>query len=194
MKTHNGSYPCPVVPIPGWMSGPELEWLYQRARMHRVIVEVGCAYGKSSHAILTGNFEAFGSDGRVYCVDCWPEPIRDTDEFDHERKAIVRRRVFLNWCGEFPNLNMWEMPSVWAAGLVHSRQTIDPGMVFIDGGTVNMVKDLALWGDCKRVALLCGHDYDPDNYPDLAKHLDRQLGLKVAHDTRIWFIERDTKK
>ena len=38
MKRHNGEYPMPIVPIPGWMSATELEWLYQRARGHQTIV------------------------------------------------------------------------------------------------------------------------------------------------------------
>jgi len=155
VKRHNGHYPAPLVPIPGWMSGKELEWLYTKAREHQVIVEVGSAYGRSSHAILCGNYESFGKEGVVYCVDPWPKKIKGIDEFVTGTKDMRRRSEFWKNCGGFPNLNVIELPSMQASwALAQAGVT----MVFLDGGINQLDKDYNYWRMI-RPKLLCGHDY-----------------------------------
>lgn len=185
MKKHRGEYPMPIIQIPGWMSGPELEWLYQRAKSHRTIVEVGCAYGRSSHALLTGNWEGFGHEGRVYCVDPWPKPVKGSkDQFDFGFKDTSRRSVFFQRCGYFPNLNVWEMRSV-EAQIAMLGSSAD--MVFLDGGTAQMEADIDIWD--WKTDFLCGHDYS-DEYLALRDFIERIGGVRFVPDTSIWYVER----
>ncbi len=197
MKKHRGEYPCPIVPILGWMSGSELEWLYQQAKLHQYIVEIGSAYGRSSHALLTGNYEAFQSDGKVsgkvYCVDCWPVHVKGTKtEFDYTKKDVTRRLDFFRNVGHFPNLDIWEMTSGSAATFLRTLKGWESllGMVFLDGGTAHMEHDIYLWASMSA-PLLCGHDYSPEEYPNVVEVVDRLLpDRKIVSDTTIWYVER----
>lgn len=186
MKKHRGEYPMPAIQIPGWMSSPELEWLYQRAKENRIIVEVGCAYGRSSHALLTGNWEGFGHEGRVYCVDPWPKPVKGSkDQFDFSFKDTSRRSVFFQRCGYFPNLSVIELISSRAW---HAIRESDIGMVFLDGGTAQMRHDIIEWWH-KPNKILCGHDHS-DEYLELKAFIERMEDVKFVTDTSIWYVER----
>jgi len=190
LKAHNdGKYPMPAVQIPGWTTANELEWLYLRATENRIIVEVGCAYGRSSHALLTGNFQAFGNEGKVYCVDPWPMPCKDNgrDEFDPSRKCTERRTTFFLRCGHFPNLNVWEMTS-YRAHFIMMLFDIKPDMVFLDPGTINMMDSLVTWRHYAR--FLCGHDYS-EKYPELKSHLEFDGRIRFVEGTSIWYVEED---
>lgn len=187
MKKHRGEYPMPAIQIPGWMSSPELEWLYQKAKEHRIIIEVGCAYGRSSHAILTGNWEGFGHEGKVYCVDPWPKPVKGSkDQFDFSYKDTSRRSVFFQRCGHFPNLNVIELSEARAHYLlIH----LLPDMVFLDGGTANIAEEIRLWKHSAR-SLLCGHDYS-EEYPEVIFQVDALgPGAQCMEDGTIWYLER----
>lgn len=184
IKNYFGPYRFPYVPIPGWMSGPELEWLYQRANEHRVIIEVGSAFGRSSHALLSGNFNAFRNDGRVYCVDPWPHFVKGTkDEFNPNRKDLDRRRQFFQNVGGFPNLNILEVTSYMASLLVGR---IKPTMVFLDGGTANAAEDLRIWKSVFPEGLMCGHDYCYE-YREVRECVDELIGcVENIPNTTIW--------
>jgi predicted O-methyltransferase YrrM len=189
MKKHRGEYPMPVVPIPGWMSGLELEWLYQQAKLHKTIVEIGSAYGRSSHALLTGNYESFQNEGRVYCVDYWPLHKKGTrTEFDTTRKDTIRRSTFFQTVGNFPNLNVLEMPSGLAQAAIYSGN-VGADMVFLDGGTDNIVADIHLWSFLAK-SLFCGHDYS-EEYPNVIEVVDSCFpNKKIVPETTIWYVER----
>jgi predicted O-methyltransferase YrrM len=167
------------------MSGPELEWLYQRAGEHKVIIEIGSAFGRSSHALLSGNFNSFRDDGKVYCVDPWPHFVKGTkDEFDYNKKDLDRRRQFFQRVGYFPNLNLIELPSAVVSVL---GPVLAPGMVFIDGGTKQIDSDLLAWSTTSSVKILCGHDYS-DEYPEVIEAVDRIIGkVEIVPDTTIWY-------
>ena len=193
MKKHRGEYPMPMPEIPGWMSGAELEWLYQRAKEYRTIVEVGSAFGRSSHALLTGNYETFGKDGRVYCVDPWPLKDEVTKQFDHNRKDLNRRTWFILTCSCFPNLNILEVDSHRASMLFPLNGSVD--MVFLDGGTDQIANDLLDWRDIPS-KLLCGHDYS-DEYPKVKRAVEAHAlspacrgVLEVVEGTTIWHEKR----
>ncbi len=192
MKKHNGEYPMPLPEIPGWMNGPELEWLYQRAKEHQVIVEVGSAYGRSSHALLRGNYETFRETGKVYCVDPWPLKDRETKVFDHNRKDLNRRTWFFNTCAMFPNLNVLEVEASKACLLFPLHGSVD--MVFLDGGTDQMAEDILDWRYIPR-RLFCGHDYS-DEYPGVQQAVNAHnrsfVGrgkVQIAPGTTIWYEE-----
>jgi len=192
MKKHRGEYPCPIIQIHGWMSSPELEWLYQQAKLHQYIVEIGSAFGRSSHALLSGNYEAFQGTGKVYCVDCWPVHVKGTKtEFDYSKKDVARRLEFFRNVGHFPNLDIWEMTSGSAATFIRTLKGWESlGMVFLDGGTDQMEFDIYLWTSI-GAPLLCGHDYSPEEYPNVVEVVDRLLpDRKIVPDTTIWYVER----
>lgn len=187
IKRWYGEYPAPMVPIKGWMLGTELEWLYKRAKEHKTIIEIGCAYGKSSHAILTGNYEAFGNEGRVYCIDPWPKHIKDTkDQFDYGVKDTDRRSMFLQRCGHFPNLNIIELQEIYSLAMFKFMRGIS--MVFLDCGTANMALSIRDWEHVPMM-LLCGHDHD-NEYPDLKEYIESIDGVQFVPDSSLWYVER----
>lgn len=189
MKNHIGEYPCPVIQIQGWMSGPELEWLYQKAKLHQNIVEIGSAFGRSSHALLTGNYVGFQGEGRVYCVDCWPVHVKGTkEEFDYSKKDTTRRSAFFHNVGNFPNLQVWEMSSYQVYWFMYSMNTsID--MVFLDGGTDQMRDNIWHWSPIPT-GLLCGHDYS-EEYPKVVDAVNELCpNRKIVPGTTIWYLER----
>ncbi len=187
MKRHQGTYPAPVTGVPGRTSQEDVEWLYKQARKHRTIVEVGSACGKSSHALLTGNYESFGPAGRVYCVDCWPVKVVGTrDEFDYGHKDLAARTLFWAWCGQFPNLNMVELRSVMAR---KALSDVGADMVFLDGGVANMAVDIEVWRKVPS-SVLSGHDYT-DEYPMVRRAVDFSFGPDVRMDgvgSSIWWV------
>jgi hypothetical protein len=184
MKRHNGEYPAPLVAIPGWMDGRDLEWLYQQAKKHKTIVEIGSAYGRSSHALLTGNYEAFGKDGAVYCVDPWYEKNKGIGEFPYRGKDMVRRTQFFFVCGLFPNLRVLEVRSDQARECLRGESV---GMVFLDGSIPNMIYDVELWLT-KPLDLLCGHDFCCDLQTEVMKKF--QIRIEPSQDGSFLWVKK----
>jgi hypothetical protein len=172
-------------PISGRTSQADLEWLYELGQRFHTVVEVGG--GRSTFALLAGNFARWGHDGRVYCVDCWPSKVKGThDEFNYEVKDVLRRGEFMRVNGNVPNLNVIEVTSEMA-----SRFFDQVGAVFLDGGTINMLKDAVIWRD-KAKKTLAGHDYSKQ-YPDVVNGLDMIFGSNlrlVGNGSFIWWVER----
>lgn len=187
MKRHKGPYPAPFPPLQGRMSGDDLTWLFDQASRNRVIVEIGSYMGKSSHSILAGNLLTFGSDGVVYCVEPWPtKPGNAGRVWDYSTKNVDARRIFWDSVWRFPNLNLLEIPSEKAALCVPEK--VD--MVFIDGGTINMDRDIETWKG-RANHLLCGHDFDPkfsEVKTAVRKHFGDGYSL-VGGGSTIWFRE-----
>lgn len=114
------------------------------------IVEIGCFFGKSTHALLSG------CKGTVYAVDHFKGSL-DKGDATFGRSG---KEEFLCNCGKFPNLVLMEMYSHEAAAKFEDN-SVD--MVFIDAGhsEAEVTKDLQCWyPKCKKV--ICGHDYGMD--------------------------------
>lgn len=156
----------------GWMTIPELEWLYAQAKTMNSIVEVGSLRGRSAYAL------AMGCKGKVHCID----------PFDDARNQC--EAAFMENVGYLSNVHTIKGLSPAAAREVRGR--VD--MVFIDGdhSREGITADIDRWLP-KTNKLICGHDYSghPDaGYPDVKAVVDERFAerVTVAPDTSIWAV------
>ena len=172
-------YRYPENHIQGWMSLPELQWLYRMAGRYQTIVEIGCWKGKSTHALLTG---AQQNGGAVTVVDHFKGAVGQEGHFPEVAHLDIYH-IFMASLGHFPNLKVLKMPSMEAAKKVKSAE-----MVFIDGSHdyENAKDDLDAW-DGKATKLICGHDYQ---FPGVKKAVMERFGVPHICDS-IWIIDKE---
>ena len=152
--------------IPGEMTLEELNWLYQTAKKMNSVVEIGSLNGRSAYALLNG------CKGKVYAVDTFERP----GTYDAFSKNV----------GHFENLRVYKMKSLKAAKEFKNK-SID--MVFIDANhSYEAVKaDIKAWLP-KTKRLICGHDYEPEQWPGVVKAVNEKFN-KVKSIPNIWFYE-----
>jgi hypothetical protein len=165
-------------PIQGFMTTPELQWLYDTAKNMQSIVEIGSWRGLSTHALLAG------CRGPVYAVDTWEGSPNELDAAHSEVKTQDIYAQFIENVGMFKNLIPMRMESLEAAKLFEP-ESVD--MVWIDGcHMIDHVKaDYAAWfPKCRK--MICGHDID---MPTVRKALD-EMGIYYQRpvDT-IWSFQ-----
>jgi len=180
--------------ITGWMSRPELEWLYEKAKGMKDVVAIGNFMGRSTYTLCAATGNGGGPTmGMVYAVDPfvfsgdWKNYVnpslglQEGDDFSGE---------FLKNVGHFPNLVTIKKKSVDAAD-----DPVIPGkveMVFIDGdhGKEAFLADLETWAP-RTTKLLCGHDFTDPMYPGVKEALYEFYGkdrVKQGPDS-IWYIQ-----
>jgi predicted O-methyltransferase YrrM len=143
-------YVQPSPEISGWMTPDELQWLYERAKEHRSIVEVGSWRGRSTHALLSGCW------GEVTAVDHFGGSPGDLHSL---MGASDTYAAFMRNCGGFSNLRVLQMDSVSAADICGTGFD----MIFLDGSHsfYDVLADLRAWAPkLAPSGLLCGHDAD----------------------------------
>ena len=154
-------YQAELNTIQGWTSGPELDWLFDRAAEMDSVVEIGTWKGRASHALLSG------CKGIVYCIDHFLGSVTER-EYSHKEATEKNLAIeFLENVGHFPNLRLVRMDSAEAASMFIDK-TVD--MVFIDGGHdyATIKADLASWiPKCRK--LICGHDPEQEGVPKALK-------------------------
>ncbi len=174
------SYQRPEIDIEGFVSGDELDWLYEMACKMDSIVEVGCWRGKSTHAL------ASGCKGIVWAVDHWQGSPSERGGAHRLATEKDVHAMFLENVGHMPNIEVLKMDSVEAAKLFKDR-SVD--MVWIDGGhDYNSIwNDLnAWWPKVKKI--LCGHDIGQDGVPSALQ----KFGIPHRREhTGMWVIERE---
>lgn len=161
--------------IQGWMNAPSLEWLYANAADKKVIVEIGCWLGKSTHALLSGC-----KDGLVYAVDHFKG---SPGEPAHKEAATRDMSIeFFKNVGHFQNLCMLKMDSIEASKLFADK-SVD--MVFVDGAHdyQSVLADLKAWMP-KCNWLLCGHDHSQDGVPQALK--DCGIKYRLEAENSLW--------
>jgi predicted O-methyltransferase YrrM len=166
--------------IQGWMSDPELLWLYDAAAGRKKIVEIGCWKGRSTHALCSGC-----TDGTVFAVDHFRGNPSEIDGAHAEAKTTDIFSIFLDNTKDFENLIILRKPSAEAARMF-KRNSID--MVFIDGEhTYEAFKeDFETWLPLCS-GLFCGHDANMEG-PE--KYL-REQGIKFIQKESIWILCRE---
>lgn len=171
--------------IEGWMTPPDLQWLYEQGKKYDTFVEVGSWAGRSSHAILTG------SKGAVWCVDTWKGSKEEFDLTNPMAKERDMLEVFKKNVGHFPNLNIIQKPSVEAAK-EFTDKSID--IVFIDAGHSyeEVVEDIDAWLP-KAKKILCGHDYLPDTWMGVVKAVNEKFGKPDGVADWIWWIDLEKR-
>jgi hypothetical protein len=176
--------------IPGWMTRPELEWLYEKAKTMKSVVEVGCFKGRSTFVLASA---CNGDSGKVYAVDpftfggdwskfCSPSlGLKPGDDFMGE---------FLKNVGHFKHLTVVKKPSVEAADNPAIPSQVE--MTFIDGDHAEeaFLADLMAWGP-KTTKLLCGHDLDDPMYPGVRQALQAVYGAdRIGKGPgQIWYLK-----
>lgn len=178
--------------IQGWMTRPELEWLYEKAKDMKDVVAIGNFVGRSTYVLCSG---CNGDSGKVYAIDPfvfggdWSKFINPNigykagDDFFPD---------FLKNVGHFPHLVAIKKTSVEAAALDAIPPEVD--MVFIDGDhSYEAVKaDLKTWGPRTR-KLICGHDFNDPLYPGVRQAVYEYFGadvVKVGPDS-LWSAYAD---
>lgn len=165
--------------IEGWMTEPELEWLYRQAKRFRSVVEIGSWKGRSTYALCESGCPL------VIAID----HFLGSDEQQAEpaiAEGTLRAEFQRNLAG-FNNLRLMSMSSEQAAHILTG--VVD--MVFIDGSHKykDVSNDIKLWWP-RTTYLIAGHDFDQ---PDVARAVRQQFpsgysNIKRGPDS-IWSLE-----
>jgi len=166
--------------IDGYMSLRELNFLHDKAKEMKSVLEVGSWKGRSTHALLTG------CKGEVTAVDHFQGSADILDSTNKRAKVEDIYGEFLKNVGSFKNLKIEKMSSERASEKLKDEKF---EMIFIDGEhTYEAVKkDIELWkGKCTK--FLCGHDYTT-SWPGVMKAVDETLGKPDGIVASIWYKE-----
>jgi hypothetical protein len=180
--------------IKGWMSRPELEWLYEKSKVMESVVGIGNFLGRSTYVLCAG---CNGDKGKVYAVDPfvfsgdWKNYVspnlglKEGDDFMPE---------FLKNCGHFKNLTAIKKTSLEAAAMDEIPPAVD--MVFIDGdhSYEACMADIKTWAP-RTKKLICGHDFGDPLYPGVKQAVYEYFGadaIRVGPDS-LWSAEPEAK-
>ena len=170
--------------IDGWMGFGDLTFLYEQAKTHKNILELGSWKGRSTHALLSGNLR---TGGTVIAVDTF-QGSQDPGDATHDlAKKENIYDTFRQNVGMFKNLQVKKM-----RGDVAVTHTEDGSMdmIFIDAGhTYEEVKeDIELWRPkVKSGGLLCGDGYNIA-WPGLCKAVDELCPGRELVGDKLWAI------
>jgi Methyltransferase domain len=192
-------YVQPNPPIEGWMSDNELQWLYERGKEHCTIAEIGCWFGRSTHALLSGNEQRYpdlddlefqelpNCPERVFVIDHFQGSPSEPGAHAAAKTGDVSK-VFLRNCGRFPNLLLVHESSLEAV-TAFIDSSLD--MVFIDGEHTKeaLLADLRAWVPKVRPGgLISGHDR---MWPGVKEALVEFFGkIPPKAVDGIWAIEK----
>lgn len=170
--------------IEGWMRFPELQWLYNEAKKHTIIVEVGSWKGKSTHALLSG------CKGKVYSVDTWQgsEDLRDSTNWMAKKEDVYS--IFVENTKTFNHSISIPKSSVDAAQCFQD-DSID--MVFIDAGHdyKSVKEDILAWlPKVKEGGIICGHDYQ-QSWMSVIQAVNEILGKPDGTCDSIWWLKKE---
>ncbi len=161
-----------ALPIEGWMSEIELQWLAFEAARRKTIVEFGCFKGRSTKAL------AAATSGVVFAVDWW--------NGDMETKILPH---FMANLYEEITAGKVRVCRVDTRRYFHA-DTGYADMVFIDASHEyeDVREDIRT---AERIlapgGLLCGHDFC-DSWPGVQRAVREMVpDIAVAHETSIWF-------
>lgn len=165
--------------IEGWMTFPELTWLYETAKGLSSIAEIGSWKGRSTHALLSG------CSGTVTAIDYF-EGSKEEHDGTNERFLEETQKTyetFMKNVGEFKNLEVMKLSSAHALQHIEDKQY---EMVFIDAGHSyeEVLQDIKDWLPHAKY-IICGHDYS-DKFPGVMKAVNEIFG-DVQHADTIWY-------
>ena len=155
--------------VEGWMTPDELYWLANHAAEHKVIVEFGCYYGRSTRAL------ADHCPGTVYAVDNWEMLWEANKTFPAFQKNMVGTKArVVPVIANHAEIEHW----------IYKR----PTMAFIDGDHRYdyASRDIEFWKIwMAKPGLICGHD---SGMTDVERAVGELLpNAKVAPNTTIWY-------
>lgn len=167
--------------IRGWMRFPELQFLYNEAKKHKVIVEGGSWCGRSTHALLSGC-----KDGTVTAVDTWQGSTDEKDDTNWQAKKEDIFAIFKTNTQGFNNLKVIRKTSEEAS---RDFQDGSIDMMFIDMGHDfdSVVNDIRCWKNkVKKGGILAGHDYTEGTWQKVVEAVRQELGEPDKIVDSIW--------
>jgi hypothetical protein len=135
--------------IDGWMTEPELAWLWTAAQGHARIVEIGVYKGRSTRAL------AEATPGKVLAVDDWVGP-RDVRRPPEDLLAVCTANLSDLLTGK--KVELVTLAHEALAGLWLPEP---PTMVFIDGDHTQTAVERDIRWACRQLqrgGVVCGHD------------------------------------
>jgi len=169
----------PANKIDGWMTFEELTWIYETAKRHYKIAELGSWKGRSTHAW------ASGTRGTITAIDTWQGSDFVLDDTNRLAKLEDVFKVFKDNLKEFSNVVVNRKRGMDA---VKDYEDKSFDVVFIDAGhTYEDVKaDIEAWLP-KAKMVLCGHDYLPDVWMGVIQAVDEKFGKPDGVAGSIWY-------
>ena len=169
----------PSSKVDGWMTYEEQLWLYNMAKSHLSIAELGSWKGRSTNALATA------CKGTVTAIDTWKGSMEERDSTNWMAKKEDILALFKENTKQFTNIKIHQ-----AKGMDAVKEYADKSfdMVFIDAGhTYEEVKeDIDAWLP-KAKMILCGHDYQPDFWMGVVKAVDEKFGKPDGVAGSIWY-------
>jgi Methyltransferase domain len=170
--------------ISGWMTYPELEWLYERSLTMDSIIEIGSWNGRSTYSLCSG------CKGTVYAIDPF-RVAKSAKWLVDEGLCRTNFDIFASNMDEFNNIKLFKGTSKQAARSRLLPKKVD--MIFIDANHDYefVLADLKLWSK-RATKLLCGHDL---NMAGVYRAVDEFFGIEnVEHiSDNIWAINWEEK-
>jgi hypothetical protein len=183
--------------IDGWMSEPELDWLYRVAQHMDTIAELGSWKGRSSYAL------AAGVRVRLYCVDTFMGSLDELETNHMEaREGRILDQFLINmdpWMNEQPwgHFHRYESGKLSITVQDHNAAAADlpdVDMVFLDGAHdyESVLSNIAAWKPkCRK--LFAGHDI---NWPGVLKTVGESFpGQQInwAGVGSIWCMRMESR-
>jgi SAM-dependent methyltransferase len=163
----------------GFMSEPELQWLAERAVESKVIVEIGCYYGRSTRAL------ADNTKGRVYCIDPWPGPLLN----QYGKIAVASGNyVYKQFLRSFDDYIKADKVIVHRGTVKDFPYDIEPDFIFIDGNHLEpaVQDDLKFALTILKHGIIAGHDYANPDWPAVKKLVDMTFPT-IGTEGHIWW-------
>ena len=185
-------YDFPLTPvdqaeqIQGWMTRPELEWLYEKAQGMDFVLSVGNFLGRSTSVLCAG------TPGKVYAVDPfvfsgdWAKYVNPNIGL---RPGEDFKGKFLSNVGHFQNLMTLQKTSMEAADDPAIPAEVDMAFFDDDHSREALLENLEAWAHRTR-KLICGHDFTDPMYPGVKQAVYEFFGVdrvKQGPDS-IWYV------
>jgi len=163
--------------IDGWMSFPELQFLYNTSKKYKSIAEVGSWKGRSTHALLSGG-------AHITAIDTWKGSDFEKDDTNRLAKKEDVLAVFKTNTKGFDNLTIDVNRSLDAA---KNYKDGEFDCVFIDAGHrhEDILEDIKAWLP-KAKKMICGHDYKPDVWMGVVQGVNEVFGKPDEVEDTIW--------
>ena len=185
-----------AVKLDGFVTIQDLRWLALRAKEHKVAIEIGSWFGKSSRAIAKN----LPKDGILYCVDTWNGSANEGD-FHAEAKfeggdyafiKFVNNNLDLIQSGKIVPLRM----SSENAAKIFIERNIKADFIFIDAdhSYEGCKNDIMIWKDIlSDNGLFSGHDYN--SWVGVVQAVNENIiNAKFVHHSSIWYCGKNDVK
>jgi glycosyltransferase involved in cell wall biosynthesis len=171
--------------IEGWMTFPELLWLYELGKKMDRIAEIGSWKGRSTDALLKSGH------AQVYAIDTWLGSTDAKDETNWRAKQEDIFETFKKNVGYYPNLNINRELSLEA---VKDYEDGFFDAIFVDANhTYEEVKaDILAWLP-KAKKIISGHDYNP-TWPGVVRAVDKVFGKPDGVEDSIWWVDLEKRR